>query len=104
MTLVISPEVTKYVGQQQAARLRTRTTLFTCTDCETPGDVRHEDVAVVVRASPELTSVTIAHQRGHGSGAARQYVATSCRTRQRPPRGMGAAALQLRRVEAYRSK
>lgn len=78
MTLVISPEVTEYVGQQHAARLRTRTTLFTCTDCETPGDVRHEDAAVVVRASPELTSVTIAHQRCSASEV-RMYEAGSLR-------------------------
>ena len=63
MTLVISPEVTAHVGERQAADLLARTTVFTCSECRAAGDARVEDAVAVVRASPELSSLTVAHQR-----------------------------------------
>ncbi|OKI50358.1 hypothetical protein [Streptomyces sp. MJM1172] len=63
ISLTVSAEVIDRVGLQEAAEFQARVTTFECVECGTAGDVRTGRAVVVLRASPGLSHLGVAHHR-----------------------------------------
>lgn len=62
-SLTVSAEVIDRVGLQEAAEFQAQVTTFECVECGTAGDVRTGPAVVVLRASPGLSHLGVAHHR-----------------------------------------
>jgi len=62
-SLTIGSEVIDRVGLRKAAEFQARVTTFECVECGTAGDARLEPAVVVLRTSPGLSHLGVAHQR-----------------------------------------
>ncbi|RPK29193.1 hypothetical protein EES39_40325 [Streptomyces sp. ADI92-24] len=62
-SVTIDSDVIDHVGLDQAAEFQSRVTVFECVECGTAGDARTEPAVVVLRRSPGLSHLGVAHHR-----------------------------------------
>ncbi|MCX5207497.1 hypothetical protein OG897_39605 [Streptomyces sp. NBC_00237] len=62
-SVTIASDVIDQVGLDQAAQFQSRITAFECVECGTAGDARTEPAVVVLRRSPGLSHLGVAHHR-----------------------------------------
>jgi hypothetical protein len=62
-SVTIASDVIDQVGLDQAAQFQSRVTVFECVECSTAGDARTEPAVVVLRRSPGLSHLGVAHHR-----------------------------------------
>ncbi|WP_432158018.1 hypothetical protein [Streptomyces sp. bgisy153] len=62
-SVTIASDVIDQVGLQKAAEFQSRITEFECVECGTAGDARCEPAVVVLRRSPSLSHLGVAHHR-----------------------------------------
>ncbi|MET9366182.1 hypothetical protein ABZX93_35510 [Streptomyces sp. NPDC006632] len=62
-SVTIASDVIDQVGLDQAAQFQSRVTVFECVECSTAGDARVEPAVVVLRRSPGLSHLGVAHHR-----------------------------------------
>ncbi|MFD7614069.1 hypothetical protein [Streptomyces sp. NPDC059828] len=62
-SVTIASDVIDQVGLDQAADFQSRVTVFECVECEAAGDARTEPAVVVLRRSPGLSHLGVAHHR-----------------------------------------
>ncbi|BFO23036.1 hypothetical protein SHKM778_94240 (plasmid) [Streptomyces sp. KM77-8] len=62
-SVTIASDVIDQVGLQKAAEFQSRITKFECVECGTAGDARQEPAVVVLRRSPGLSHLGVAHHR-----------------------------------------
>ena len=72
VSITVSADVIDRVGLQEAADFQGSITTFECVECGTAGDARAEPAVVVLRRSPGLSHLGVAHHRC-ASSQVREY-------------------------------